>query len=276
MLKKIICPVDFSDASRTALEYASHIARLTNAELQLLNYQQAMPHQVLSPISMRHAEIEEQQPLITTELEKWCREANRAFGITCSYEMDVDSVSLATAINEHSNENDLVIIGTNGADDIFQEWFGSNAFNVAKRSLCPVLIVPENFTFGTLRKLVFAWDYSMKKDELFNRLFAFAELLKTEIDFVHISSHATELSKDVFNAAKDAGEEKFGGKIKAEYVRIYSSFPAESIIDHMKEKHGDILALTFGHGKLAKKIIQGKDSEGDHVPPSFPILVFHE
>ena len=43
MIKKIICPTDFSKASINAIEYAAKLAKVFNAELLLVNVQVVSP-----------------------------------------------------------------------------------------------------------------------------------------------------------------------------------------------------------------------------------------
>jgi nucleotide-binding universal stress UspA family protein len=144
--KRLFCPVDFSDASRAAMEVAADLARRSGAELFLLHaypvpgYTFPDGSVVASPKMMQ--ELADQAK---RHLEEWRAEAERLVG--------APRVTADTAIGEPAAEilalakargADLVVMGTHGRTGLEHALMGSIAERVVRRAHCPVLTVrPE-------------------------------------------------------------------------------------------------------------------------------------
>ena len=141
--KRIFCPVDFSDASRAAMEVAADLARRFGAELLLLHaypvpgYTFPDGSVVASPRMMQ--ELADQAK---RHLEEWRTEAERLVG--------APRVSAETAIGEPAAEilevartrgAELVVMGTHGRTGLEHALMGSIAERVVRRAHCPVLTV---------------------------------------------------------------------------------------------------------------------------------------
>jgi nucleotide-binding universal stress UspA family protein len=140
--KRICCPVDFSDASRGAMEVGADLARRFGAELVLLHaypvpgYTFPDGSVVASPRMMQ--ELADQA---ARHLGEWGKAAE-ALGNT--------QVSTATAVGEPAAEIvryaveqgvDLLVLGTHGRTGLEHALMGSVAERVVRRARCPVLTV---------------------------------------------------------------------------------------------------------------------------------------
>jgi nucleotide-binding universal stress UspA family protein len=141
--KRIFCPVDFSDASRAAMEVAADLARRFGAELLLLHaypipgYTFPDGSVVASPKMMQDLADQAER-----HLQEWRVEAERLLG--------APRVSAETAIGEPATEIvqeamrrgvDLVVMGTHGRTGLEHALMGSIAERVVRRAHCPVLTV---------------------------------------------------------------------------------------------------------------------------------------
>jgi nucleotide-binding universal stress UspA family protein len=144
--KRIFCPIDFSDASRAAMELAADLARRFGAELLLLHaypipgYTFPDGSVVASPRMMQ--DLADQA---VRHLEEWRADGEKLVGAA--------RVSGETAIGEPATEivaaakrrgADLVVMGTHGRTGLEHALMGSIAERVVRRAHCPVLTVrPE-------------------------------------------------------------------------------------------------------------------------------------
>ena len=141
--KRICCPIDFSDASRAAMEVAADLAKRFGAELVLLHaypvpgYTFPDGSVVASPKMMQ-----ERADQAERHLEEWRIEAERLVG--------APRVSAASAVGEPAAEilevakrrgADLVVVGTHGRTGLEHALMGSIAERVVRRAHCPVLTV---------------------------------------------------------------------------------------------------------------------------------------
>jgi nucleotide-binding universal stress UspA family protein len=140
--KKICCPIDFSDASRAAMEVSVDLARRHGAELVLLHaypipgYTFPDGSVVASPKMMD--ELAEQAE---RHLSEWKRDAE---ALGASNVVSVKAVGEpATEIVAYARERgmDLVVVGTHGRTGLEHALMGSVAERVVRRAPCPVLTV---------------------------------------------------------------------------------------------------------------------------------------
>jgi nucleotide-binding universal stress UspA family protein len=140
--KRICCPIDFSDASRAAMEVAADLARRNAGELTLLHaypvpgYTFPDGSVVASPKMMQ--DLSDQA---TRHLDEWRAEAEK---------LGAPRVSTVTAVGEpaseivaHASEQnvELLVLGTHGRTGLEHALMGSVAERVVRRARCPVLTV---------------------------------------------------------------------------------------------------------------------------------------
>jgi nucleotide-binding universal stress UspA family protein len=140
--KRICCPIDFSDASRAALEVAADLARRNAGTLQLLHaypipgYTFPDGSVIASPVMMQELAEGAQR-----HLDEWRAEALK---------LGAPAVEVATAIGEPAREIvafaaqqevDLLVLGTHGRTGLEHALMGSVAERVVRKARCPVLTV---------------------------------------------------------------------------------------------------------------------------------------
>src|SRR5204863_4394030 len=81
------------------------------------------------------------------------------YKIPCYAEVQPSATSLAKTIADKANGYDLVIMGTNGADNLFQFFYGSNAYNAILITNIPVLLIPESCPYTEIENIAYAYDY---------------------------------------------------------------------------------------------------------------------
>ena len=142
ILKRILCPVDFSEFSRYALDYAVGIARWHDAELTALH--------VIPPITSLLPSSGEGPcpPLVfTAEDLQQCRNElesfARASGVE-ALEIEVVQGSVPGEIVRCAADlpADLLVVGTHGRSGFERLMLGSVTEKVLRKSPCPVLTVP--------------------------------------------------------------------------------------------------------------------------------------
>lgn len=138
-LERILVPVDFSDCSLDALEYAALVAQRSGASLTLLH--------VLEPISygldftFPHRAKRESIKADHTKRLSNLVSALVSAGISSEFlvlgGLPTDSILDAA----RKQPADLVVMGTHGRSGLSHALFGSIAESVLRKSSCPVLMV---------------------------------------------------------------------------------------------------------------------------------------
>jgi len=143
---RILCAVDFSDASLGALDYAISLAEETHADLTLFHSIEVPP------------ELHEPSPVPTDFNIEQCHAAAEAACLQRLRELVPPSVrhtcQVKTAVSEGAayrqllhkaaeQPTDLIVMGVRGCGAVDLLLFGSNTARVTRAATCPVLIVPR-------------------------------------------------------------------------------------------------------------------------------------
>lgn len=138
-LGRILVPVDFSDCSLDALEYAAWVAQQAKASLMLLH--------VLEPVSYGLDFTLGQSRTRHSEVENWTKRLEELASSLTGTQIPVDFrlrgglPSDSILDSAQTLPCDLIIMGTHGRRGISHALSGSVAEAVLRKSRCPVLTV---------------------------------------------------------------------------------------------------------------------------------------
>jgi nucleotide-binding universal stress UspA family protein len=138
-VKKILCPTDFSEASKRALSLAVPIAEKFDAQIYLVHVVPTIP---AAPSVTARFDVPEYQRLMRSEAEKDLANLAKSVSSVKTHQILADG-SAADGILRTADENkvDLIVIATAGATGWEHVVFGSVAEKVVRRARCPVLTV---------------------------------------------------------------------------------------------------------------------------------------
>jgi nucleotide-binding universal stress UspA family protein len=147
-IRKILCPVDFSESSEHALEYAVAFAETYQAELVLVHVMDYAAIDVLdyptafefsSQINEKLKEISEERLSQLTETKRG--EYAKVSSRLCTGTPFLELVNIA-----RDEAVDLIVMGTHGRSGLAHVFMGSVAEKVVRKAPCPVLTVkhPEH------------------------------------------------------------------------------------------------------------------------------------
>ncbi|WP_158795280.1 universal stress protein [Pedobacter sp. L105] len=141
---KILIAVDNSTCAEKAAQAGYELAKTFGAEVALVNIIEPVPATMnqdltLAPVFLEtYDNSDANSHILLKEIEK--RHGN---GIKTTYLSVVDNA--AHGIIDQSDEwgSDLIVIGTYGRGGLYHFLMGSVAEHVARKSACPVLIIPN-------------------------------------------------------------------------------------------------------------------------------------
>lgn len=159
-MKKILVPVDFSDVSRNALEYAVRLAAHHQAEVLAIHaWLPTMPEPYL--VAAFQEEILENQEALAQRFFDELRDglpAESLESITFNTQVILGG-PVETILRLATEEDpDLVIMGTRSSNPIEKKLLGSTTVAVVQRLSTPVMVIPEEADFQPVDKILFASD----------------------------------------------------------------------------------------------------------------------
>jgi nucleotide-binding universal stress UspA family protein len=274
-MKKILCPTDFSETAHNAIAYAAKLAKATNCELTLLNVQSMFD---FTPVELVRGK-EMAVAGISAQLEAQSMEVAKTFKISCYAEVEPTFRALSKVINDKAKHYDLIVMGTDGPDDLYQFFEGSNTYNAIVKSDTPVLLIPTGYVYCEIKSIVYAFDYLSERALPLTRLIPFIKATGCELTVLQVMEEAyskeaeDELKELQFIIRNLHGEDL---NYRYRYDTIRSAEIASSINSYISRNQSDALALCTTHRNLVEKMFHKSIIKNISAICHYPLYVFHQ
>ncbi len=216
-MKKILVPTDFSATARCAMAYALELSKtMDQAQIDLVHlYLPATAAEypnIVPPI----AEMMEAQEKM---LANFADETRKLSLVSTPINTHLIVGFPADEIVRLSQEYDLVVIGATGESDVLDNMFGSVSSHVARKSKCPVILVPKGVTFQPIEHILYASNYESADTGMIRSLMDFNQKFGAKLHFVHVRSDDPtddfEKTRDlIFTDLFEKGEPGFAFEIE--------------------------------------------------------------
>ncbi len=238
-MKNILVPVDFSQQSLVAFQFAKHIAKKAKATITLLNIiEPYMPFNEMGHLAAEQDYISHLKDAATDYLQK----------IAENDEIEVNALvqvgSIFRLIREHIDENkiDLVVMGTQGASGLEEVFIGSNTEKIVRTSDCPVLTVrnaPQDFE---VKELVFATNLRDEQTKLIAMLKNFQAFFGAHLHLVYVNTPNGFLSSQEIRDQSNAFISK--AKLENYTFHVESDINEEmGVIQAAQNLNADMIAM---------------------------------
>lgn len=275
-MKRIMCPVDFSSAATNAVEYAGNLARDLNAELFLLYIQQVSVWQNAAPMSggILPDDVEDKAQAALEKLKVYSGFIQRKFKIRCDYAVKAYMSGIEDSLGEEiwKERFDLVVMGTNGAENLRQFFFGSHTYHVIRKTNRPLLMIPEEYAFKGIKKIVYATDYCPEDHDNLKSLLKLTAPYHPELTVLHISKAGGVISEEVFRCFRDLMEDELGPKQPVRFERPVGDDVAGLLQKAMLQ--ADMLVLLTRRYSLIERLFHRSVIRRLSFIAGYPILVY--
>ena len=197
-MKKFLVPTDFSDTSKNAARYAVEMAQDDpQTTIILYNlYDKIAPGSDGTPLTESD---EDRKKVLHAALANLEIELHEISTVRIEYVAE-EGTSLVESVERYVRYNaiDVVIMGITGATRLEQIFMGSNALNMARQGVCPVIIVPPNAEFKKIENVLVASDFkNVKSTTPVAQIRKILEIFKPKLHIVNVDSeHYVELTDE--------------------------------------------------------------------------------
>ena len=258
LMKNILIPTDFTVFSKSALRAGAYIASKSGATVHILNICQVPEdwNRLSADQQMRYPEIEARLVDSELKLEKISKDPLFTGLKVKSY---VQGGSPYRKIVEFAEQNkiDLIIMGAHGINEGDGPFIGSTAQRVIRIAPCLVLSVKKSFKPASLKKIVFASNFSEPNlSKPFRSIKNFALAIQARVELVHINTpynfHSTDsIEKSMRDFANPHRELKPG-------FFIQNDFTTEAGIVNISNKiKANLIALVTHNRKGRSSYLLG-------------------
>jgi nucleotide-binding universal stress UspA family protein len=269
-LKRILCPIDFSDLSRQALDVAVALSRWCGASVSVMYvHRQAVPTFAVGPFIAPEAF----QPIALTDAERaHLLQGLRDF-VVKQHEARVsieilleESVNVAEAIVGRAQTLgvDLIVLGTHGRSGLERWTLGSIAEKVLRIAQSPVLVVPPRATEVALTGIagvICPIDFSSSSKQALEFAASLAAKAGARLSVVHVLELLHEIG-DVpvpdFDAYRAARFEKARKSMTQAVAPVRQMCPVDELVLAGKPYREIVRLIAEQHAGLVVMGVRGR------------------
>jgi nucleotide-binding universal stress UspA family protein len=262
-IRRILCPVDFSDHSKRALDHALAIAKWYDSTVTVLHVSPVMP----TAAYVSGSGMPAYATLTTAERDAIMQSMRRFAGgeTRAGGQMEFEATeggTVATILDRATAlPADLLVLGTHGRSG-FERWvLGSVTEKVLRRALCPVLTVPKDSGDAVpvvFRRVVCAIDFSECSLHALDYATSLAQEANAQLTVVHVvelladlpgEGHETVLAgprniREYVALAEEEGRARLTDAVSA---HVRASVPANTVLA-VGKPYREILRVAAEHG----------------------------
>lgn len=268
-LKVINVPVDYSDSSENAVNYAIELSQKFNCVLRLIHVYH--PSAELAGQTPELAELfaaqESQLKEYTKLVVQNCLEPNKNIIDTeLKIGLAYDQIQL---ISEENPDNWIVMASTNSSKRI-KNIFGSISISTAKNSKCPVFIVPPKTEFKPYKKIALC----INDDDLtpVTKLIPIASAFGAEIHLLHVFN-----PQDIMESDEIRKELKtMYPNEKTKFCTLHGKDKIDTINNYCEKNEIDLLVLSRHKKGILSELLHKSFTKQILLNTELPILVLHK
>lgn len=292
--QRILCPVDFSEESRHALEHAAAIARHRGSQLTVLHvYQTASPFDAASP-SDEMAATDSQLNVLRPALENFVQPIAR--DVPATLRLLHGAAARRPILREaDAIDADLLVIGSHGRGGVERFLLGSTSDSVVKTAPCPVLVVPSSAGpahDGRFRRILCGIDFSAPSLRAFRFAAQLAAADDAELTLLHVIEAPPELRDRQIVAAFDVAAVRAAAEVAARQrlerlspgddalsvrivARVAEGRADQLIVASAGQLHADVIVLGTHGRNVVDRWLFGSNTQAAIGDAPCPVLILH-
>ena len=272
-MKKIIVATDFSPAAMNAANYAADMATSINAAILLLHTYQVPVTYSEVPVAVNLDEIqkntENKLKLISDELKS--RTGNK---ITVDITVKVGSFYPELKVLCETEHPYAVIMGSQGTTAAERLFFGGHAVYAMKHLPWPLITVPSNAAFTSIKKIGLACDFNKVVET------TPVDQIKNMVNDFHAELHVLNTGKEgvydpdiVFESGM---LQELLASMKPAYHLLTHENIDEGIMDFAEKNHLDLLVVLPKRHNLLDSIIHRSHTRQLVLHSHVPVMALHQ
>jgi nucleotide-binding universal stress UspA family protein len=275
-MKTIVVPTDFSAVSLNAAMYAADLAVATNASLALVHVCQ-LPL-TYTEIPMPLISIGELSEEATIKMNELKAQITASHGDKIRIYTEVKSGTVITELKIFCAgvQPYAVVMGTHGAGAFERFLLGSNTLSAITQLRWPLIVVPADMKFNTIRNIGLACDFKKVIDT------APVEEIRNLVKDLGANLHVLYINKDhqkEFDAdfiAETAWLQEMLADLKPRYHFIDHSDVNEGLMDYAESYLLDLLIVVPRKHGVVDKIIHPTHTKQLALHTRIPMMAIHE
>ncbi len=270
---RILVPVDYSPQSLIALEQASNLAKVFNAELTILKI--AETSSMTSFFSSKH--MDEFTSALEVQLKDFTAEQVKKLGVAITPVLKKGKVYDEIVETAQEIKATFIVMGTSGSESGMKRFIGSNALRVVRESKIPVITIKGISHRKGCQNIILPLDLTKETKEKVGKALEFAKRFGSTIRVVSVLFTSDEFIVNRLTRQLDQVKkfiEKAGVECSAEIIKSTkgSESLAEVIIDYANKAKGDLVIIMTQQENDYTEYFIGSSAQGIINHSDIPVL----
>lgn len=275
-VRSILVPLDFTEESKHAVEYARMMARHLGYGLTLAHIHQTL----YDPISAGALDIQFLQDTNKRlmDLVDTLNSEHAAKGIHVPVNAHLEVGEASSSLIEllDHGQYELMVMATKATDNAFRRFFGSVSSEVSRRSHKPVIVVPPQAEVRFPDRMIVGFTEELLLEGVLENVLAFGSGQKAIFDFVHVTDdplHFEALSQQLSEKLSVNRHLLFDFNIKSmqdEEMKIH-----ELLFRYAAEVRAGMVILVSHHRSFLDNMTHSSVTRKALLLPSVPLMVIH-
>lgn len=271
IMKNILVPIDFSEASHNAAKYAVSLAKPFDATITLINVippAVIIDDSVLAFVMTTQAEIvETHKELMNKEIEALSLKGL----IKIKGLVEEGSTNDRIQVIAKLKNSDIIVMGMKGKGQS-NSLFGSTTTTVIRKSVLPVFVIPEKAEYKPIGSITFASDFDAEIEmDRYTLLLDLSEKFNSQVHILNVQK-----SDSSMNPAEVIGKMKTSvafSNLNHQFHTINERNVEEGINKFIEENPTDILAMVAHKHTLFERMFGKVHTKEMSYQTKIPLLV---
>jgi len=275
-MKIILVPTDFSDLAKNALKFAVKIAHATKSKIIIMH--SVHPMFIATDADMfGYPDVFEEE---TTEALQ--KQMDELVAFVSEHGVDAEKLMIKGLLGDNisslveENNIDLVVTGTNGAKGLEAFLLGTNSVTLLEKLTCPVLIIPADAKYHSIKKIMYATDFQYGDVRELAEICELAQAFNAEVTVTHVNTDLSNVTKDSedMDWFSEIGDSMITYK-NIRYKLIYDQDVIEALEKEIKESGTDILCMSTVEKDFFKKLVSKSNTKEMAFHTKIPLMTLH-
>jgi len=290
-LKSILCPVDFSEFSAAAYQYALSLAEYYQARLICLHIVELWKYP-FADYAAHEADYAKFSKALNeggeVQLHKFVQKYS-SHGIQPELVIRQGNASDCTLWFAQKENLELIVMGTHGRRGFDRLVLGSTTDRVIRKAACPVLVVSnashKALTTGPdgrhrLSRILYCTDFSHNSERARGYAVSVAAEYSAELVLLHVAENASDVDRAKAMIAERTQElDKLGSEMEGKNLKVRSTVrcgkPYEEIVRYATETEASLIIMTARGGDAVDRAVFGSTTYRVIQLGPCPVLAVH-
>jgi nucleotide-binding universal stress UspA family protein len=290
-LKSILCPIDFSDFSAAAYQYALSLAEHYKAGIVALHVVELWKYPFADYAAHEADYAKFSRWLIEggeVQLQRFVKEYS-AGGLQPELVVHQGNAPNCILSFAQKENMEVIVMGTHGRRGFDRLVLGSTTDRVMRKAACPVLVVsnPSHKALGTgpdgrhrLSGIVYCTDFSNNSERARGYALSLAAEYSAELTLLHVAENAPDLARaDAIIAERTQELDKLVSDMERRNLNVRSAVrfgkPYEEIVRHATEVQASLIIMTARGGDAVDRAVFGSTTYRVIQLGPCPVLAVH-